>query len=880
MHLFLRWRHLVLSLFVAASSCAPLSFAAETTPSPRPASLTDRVNRCPNDLCRFRTLQDALQNDARDTVALRTLGDYYLTREQYSAAREEFRAALAIDAADWRSRERIAELDLRSGKPETALAEFRKLEQEKIGDPEVALSLATAYERMGYVAEAHRLVMAALQVKPSDENTQTLAQRIARRERDTATMVRIYQLIAAANPENTDAIVREAALLRDQGNLQAASAVIARGLNAHPNDAALLAAVKNAEGGTEAERSELHKQWAAGTLKAADQDAPFLVNVAATIENGTRQARWDSDATYLADVRIDRVGNTGLATTHVQQLIRLNNDAGAQRYSSRSIQYAPSSETLTVVRARLHKQDGRVLEGDDEGDERVADRATAMFYDVRSRTLHFATAEPGDLVELEYKIAPATPVNPYGDYFASMQTFRGNLPAVLKRYVVVASSRRKLYISGQSMPQLATSENGDERTYRWDASELAATTSEPLGPPSIESTPYVHVSTLRDFEELGHWYSAMLAPQLALSPELKAKAASIMASSQDPMERVREVYRFVLTSTHYVALEFGIYSYKPYPVADVYARRFGDCKDKASLMVAMLRAVGVPADFVLVRTRPLGATDPHAASIALFNHAIAYVPQFDLWLDGTADFYALHELPLDDQGAMALTVDVNGNAQLRTIPVTRPADNLTSRVVQARIQPNGTIDFTGVSTTKGEDAPALRRDYEVAERQRESMRRGLAELFPTIKLDAVDVENTDSDQAVEVKFAGTLDVFRGQRILDLRTTWLQRDYLQRLALLATRTQDVQLGAPWTTREEFHFHLPAGATIANLPQDSEVRNAFGTAHIHYAMAGHELMIRSEVEINRTRIETGEYAQFRDFCATLERSFRREIKVVLP
>jgi hypothetical protein len=287
----------------------------------------------------------------------------------------------------------------------------------------------------------------------------------------------------------------------------------------------------------------------------------------------------------------------------------------------------------------------------------------------------------------------------------------------------------------------------------------------------------------------------------------------------------------------------------------------------------------VPADFVLVRTRPLGTVVPGAASIALFNHAIAYVPQYDLWLDGTADYYGLRELPLDDQGAMALTIDEKGASQLRMVPVTQPLDNITSRTVQAEIRPNGAIVFTGTSTTRGEDAPALRRDFEVQERQRESMRKGLAELFPSVKLDTVAVEAVDSDHPVQVHFAGTLDVFQGQRTLNLRATWMPRDYLQKLALLSSRTQDVQLGSPWTTQEEFHFRLPAGAEVAQLPPDSTLNTSFGKAHIHFASANHEIVIRSEVQFVRTRIEASEYTEFRSFCANLENAFRREVRVEL-
>ena len=74
-------------------------------------------------------------------------------------------------------------------------------------------------------------------------------------------------------------------------------------------------------------------------------------------------------------------------------------------------------------------------------------------------------------------------------------------------------------------------------------------------------------------------------------------------------DRVRAVYDFVVTSTRYVGLEFGIHGFKPYKVTQVLARRFGDCKDKAALLIALLREVGVSAELVLVRTRRGGRLD-------------------------------------------------------------------------------------------------------------------------------------------------------------------------------------------------------------------------------------------------------------------------------
>jgi hypothetical protein len=154
-----------------------------------------------------------------------------------------------------------------------------------------------------------------------------------------------------------------------------------------------------------------------------------------------------------------------------------------------------------------------------------------------------------------------------------------------------------------------------------------------------------------------------------LVDQAPAIAAAIVKNAHTELERIRAIHQFVLRNTHYVALDFGIYSYQPYPVTQTYARRFGDCKDKASLMIALLREAGIDAQIVLVRTRRLGAVDPNAVSAAVFNHAVVYVPGYDLWLDGTAEYAGSRELPLEDQGAMALTVALDTFAGQKSLPL-------------------------------------------------------------------------------------------------------------------------------------------------------------------------------------------------------------------
>ena len=848
---------------MVAVLCFASAFAQHPAEHPGVAAWLKAGAECNGDLCRFTAIQNALKLEPANRDANLALARYYVSRDQRDQAREAAERVLSVDPADLQALKLVADLDLQDGRLATALAAYRRIEQEGPSNAAMQRDVASAYERLGLISDAARASGTALNLDPTDPSSQAMSLRLAERMRDAAGMRAVCERILRVQPHHAEAQARLAQLgATDRAAKRRASPIVAP-QPAEPSS----------------ENARLRRAWLTGQFGDNDSDAAYLSDPAQTVASAREIVSGNLDATLLSDVRIDRVRPNGLAASRVQQFYYVSTQAGAAKFSTRSVQYSPTSESLTIVRARTHKRNGGFVEAVDEGDERVADASAAMYYDVRSRTVRFASVEPGDVIELDYRITPATDINEYGNYFASFQMFRTAVPERLKRYVVIASADRPLHFALQHMPEAQVSERGGERAYLWEARDLDALPNEPLGPAATEYAPYVHVSTIRDLQALGRWYSQLLEPQLALSPELKQVAAAIAREHKKDIDRVNAVYRFALTSTHYVALEFGIHSYKPYRVADVYARRFGDCKDKASLIIALLREMNIAAEFALVRTRPLGPIAENAASVALFNHAVAYVPSLDLWLDGTADYYSLRELPVVDQNALALTVAADGSSRLRTIPGSRPEQNTIERRVAARIQPDATIKFHGSSVTRGENAPALRRDFEVTERRRESVRRALADFFPTVKVDDVRVDEATAERQVDMWFDGVLDSYAGQRVVPLRTSWLQRDYLQRLALLSERSQDLVLGVPWTTQEEFWFDLPAGAKV-ETPTALDVATPFGKATITYVHRANMLTIRSRVQFTTTRVSAADYPKFRAFCVELERAFRRDVKVTLP
>ncbi len=374
----------------------------------------------------------------------------------------------------------------------------------------------------------------------------------------------------------------------------------------------------------------------------------------------------NGDVETLADIRIDRLqedssGHTGLAMAHVQQLWRINTSRGARSFSPRTVLYSGINETLNITRARVLKKDGREEAAMIAADRPVMKRDEAMYYDSRAREVRFLHLQPGDLVEVEYFLLPRAESAAWAGYYARIDQIRDPFPMRLQRRVVIAPSSMKLYAVARGLNPAGEREQGGESIRIWEGRNMEARSSA-----ANANLPYLHVSTFGSMEEFGRWYSSqVLEPALELDENLQKVAQQIAARNQTPQAKVQAVYETVKRLTRYTGFEFGVHSYQPYPVSTVQRRGFGDCKDKAAMLVALLRAVNVQAEFAMIRTRAAGEMAEGAYSLQQFDHAIVYVPELNLYLDGTGD--AAASLPFNDLGAMAITVDANGNATRRTV---------------------------------------------------------------------------------------------------------------------------------------------------------------------------------------------------------------------
>lgn len=617
-----------------------------------------------------------------------------------------------------------------------------------------------------------------------------------------------------------------------------------------------------------------------GEVKAEAADAEFLVD-AKRASQAARHATGDVES--LADIRIDHLlkdslGRDGLTSAHLQQIWRINSLQGARSFSPRPVTYAAMSERLCVVRARVLKRDGREVEATVSADQPVVERSASMYFDSRSRDLHFSQLEPGDVVEIEYHLLPAAEVNPWAGYYARLDLFRDSLPTRLRRRVVIAPSAMKLYAVEHGVRPATIREKGGETTRIWEMRDIGALPFEALSPGASASGPYLHVSTIGTMEEFGRWYSALLEPALVLDDNLRAVASQILERKLTAQGKVQAVYESVQRSTKYIAFEFGVHSYQPYAISTVERRGFGDCKDKAAMIVALLRAVGVPAEFAMVRTRSAGAVADEAYSIQLFNHAVAYVPELNLYLDGTAEYAALGELPPDDQGAMAMTVDADGKATRRTVPFSPAESNRVTREVRAQVDSEGRVEFSSQMKFAGYFAAEQRRSCEGSDLAG-SYRATLAQFYPTVKIAHAVAEGAGrASREVDLTIEGSIDAAHGEHEVTLRSSLNTAGLAGKYAPERVRRNPVLVPVTPSEREVFDYELPEGAE-AVIPADTKLHTAFGRVEVKYQRDGRKLRVETYTELVPLTVETADYGAFRAFCKAADEALQREVRIVL-
>ena len=507
-----------------------------------------------------------------------------------------------------------------------------------------------------------------------------------------------------------------------------------------------------------------------------------------------------------------------------------------------------------------------------------------LYEDVRYVSADVPGADPGGIVAYEYtKRVP--------DY-AGSQTweFQHKFPTVKSVFEVdLPPGWQHAELWHNSKGVAATQPSPNE--FRWELDNIPGIdlSSVPMAPAGralkgrmelyVASTP-LPTSAPKLWSRIGVWYTRLASPQSEGPADIASTSRSLTSANADFMTKIRAVSTFMQQQIRYVGIEIGIGGYVPHPAEEVFHNRYGDCKDKVTLMIAMLDAVGVRATWVMVDT-DRGVIDPNVPSL-VGDHMIAAIeippgyqnPALEavvttkdgkryLIFDPTNEYVPIGLLPNYLQGSTGLLMD-GAESQAISLPVLKPGSNTVDRTADFTLNSDGTL--AGTVTVKRLGASAWDQRYFYAlnssDDQMKALDNGLSSDFSSFTVSSNSVQNvlalneplvlqyqvTASSYA---KHAGTMLLVR-PRVIGSDSLTLQS---------TPRKYPVEFNGTGDWRDTFHLKLPAGYKVDDLPDPVNVDMGFASYHSDVKADGDVLTYSREYIVKKLQLDATDYGQLR-------------------
>lgn len=596
-----------------------------------------------------------------------------------------------------------------------------------------------------------------------------------------------------------------------------------------------------------------------------------------------------SSVSLLDEGVVYQLPNGSKATMYHLARMALRVD-GVNDISGHTIAYDPQRERITILNARLHQPDGSIIPAESVSDHsgNGGSGGGRIYSSYTVKSIRFNGAREGSVMEIEYINEP-TGESEYGNLFEDIYFFGGTEPTLRFRYVVDTLEEKHVDVKTFKVDDKATfverRENG-RHIREWNARDIPGIRTEPNMPPLDEVIPSFHASHFESWEEVGRWFWDLARDSARLPDDLKKTTHELTKDAKTPEEKIAAIYYAVIDQVRYVGIELGRNGYVPHRVERTWQSKYGDCKDTALLMAAMLREVGVEATVALVRTSDHGIDPTGMPGARVFNHAICYVPPIngkDYWLDGTTDYFHITELTPADAGAMALITSEDGG-RLVTIPELNPNDvgEKTDITIDLQADGSGTISLTNAAM--GILAPMQRRMFAAPEQFAKQLEFFLKRRYP--KASMKDFVNTGSDlRKQESSFSLSVNApDLGQHVgenIALQPVVFQQYMSRRYASQNERIHDLALSFPYTMTARYVITLPKGSTLVSGLEDIEIDKPFGLLRRKTEMdeAG-RMIVTIQTSLRVRRVPVADYQEFRTFCATAEKIEEDQLVLTLP
>jgi hypothetical protein len=493
--------------------------------------------------------------------------------------------------------------------------------------------------------------------------------------------------------------------------------------------------------------------------------------------------------------------------------------------------------------------------------------------DVRDKMLQIPAADVGNIVGFEYEI-DETPL-----MLQSTWRFQGPDPVKDAKFTLQLPAGWEYLASWRNHAEIKPTSSGGNQ-WIWTVSDVKRIRPEEEMPPWAGVAGEMTVTyfppggagnrAFRDWKQMGFWYADLAQNRRDASPEIKQKAATLTQRMATPYAKMAALAKFVQQDIRYIAIELGVGGVQPHPAAYIFQHRFGDCKDKATLMGSMLKEIGVDSYYVIINSER-GAVDSSTPAQNAFDHAIIAIKVPEgvnnatlvsvvqhpalgrlLFFDPTDDLTPFGELSGNLQGNYGLLVGPEGG-ELYHLPILATSLNGVTRTASMTLDANGNLTGSFHESRVGDMAALGRASIKFATKDADRVKviEGLlSQSLANFSVTHATMSNLqDTNQPFDLNYsivaqryakpAGDLLLVR-PRLIGIKTSGL-------LETKDPRELPVIFPGPQKDIDRFEITIPPGFEVDDLPPSVDVEYSFASYHSKTEAAGNLLKYTRTFEI---------------------------------
>lgn len=570
-----------------------------------------------------------------------------------------------------------------------------------------------------------------------------------------------------------------------------------------------------------------------------------------------------------------RFASDGTSVRTQSESVKILSEAGVKAWGVLQFPYASENEHVDVHYVHVKKADGTTVATPAANALDLPSdvtRSAPMYSDLKQKQIPVKALGVGDTLEFEVTYAQDKPLVP-GQFWFSY-TFGRNF-VVLNEVLEVRFPREKQPKFANADLKPVVADEGADRVYTWTTKNTEPT--KPDGPDAQEDEakkPSVQISTFATWQQVGEWYSKLAESQAKVTPEIQTKADALVKGVPPGTARIQAIYDFVSVHIHYIGLSFGVGRYQPHTATDVLENEYGDCKDKHTLLAALLKAEGIEAWPVLISTSE--KIDEDVPSPSQFDHLITILPQGKqyLWLDSTPEIAPYGMLLSNLRDKQALVVSPTTAPFLLKTPVDPPFPS------EDRLSMKGTLDNEG--TFQGHGDLTMRSDSEVIYRSifHASARAKWQDLVQAISYrlgfggEVSNVQIDDPDQTRQ-PFHLSWDYQRKKygdwdnRQISPPTGGIPINFINEEK---KPKSPIQVGFAGTTTYIAEVTLPPGSSL-DAPGDVDLKTPFAEYHAKYSVTNNKFLTERRLTVLKKEVSTADWQSYVSFQKELTQDYNR-------